>query len=77
MSALRAPARGRSMTGTGRDLHRSTTTFFSVVLVLLGVAMIVRALTGGGGALAIGVVLGILFVLAGSGRIYLARRTGA
>ena len=61
---------------TGRELHRRTTTVFSVVLVLLGVAMIVRALTGGGGALAIGVVLGVLFVLAGAGRIYLARRVG-
>jgi hypothetical protein len=65
------------MTSTGRDLHRRTTTFFSVVLVLLGVAMILRAVTGGGGALAIGVVLGVLFVFAGCGRIYLARRTGA
>ena len=72
-----AGTRGRSMTSTGRNLHRSTTTFFSVVLVLLGVGMIVRALTGGGGALAVGVVLGVLFVLAGGGRIYLARRTGA
>jgi hypothetical protein len=70
-------ARGREMTSsTGRDLHRRTTTFFSVVLVLLGAAMIVRALTAGGGALAIGVLLGVLFVLAGAGRLYLARRVG-
>lgn len=59
---------------TGRDIHRRTTTVFSVVLMLLGVAMIVRALAGGGGALAFGVVLGVLFVLAGAGRIYISRR---
>jgi hypothetical protein len=62
---------------TGRDLHRRTTIAFSVVLVLLGVAMIVRAIAAGGGALAIGVVLGVLFVFAGGGRIYLARRVGS
>jgi hypothetical protein len=61
---------------TGRDLHRRTTTFFSVVLMLLGAAMIVRALAAGGGALAIGVLLGVLFVLAGAGRLFLARRVG-
>jgi hypothetical protein len=71
-------APGREMTSsTGRDLHRRTTTFFSVVLVVLGAAMIVRALTAGGGPLAVGVLLGTLFLLAGAGRLYLARRTGA
>lgn len=61
---------------SGRDVHRRVTTLFSVVLVLLGVAMIVRALLGGGGPLALGVLMGVLFVLAGVGRIYMARRVG-
>ena len=72
-----ASRRSRQMTSsTGRDIHRRTTTVFSVVIMLLGVAMIARALAGGGGALAFGVVLGVLFVLAGAGRIYIARRMG-
>jgi hypothetical protein len=61
-----------------RDLHRQTTAVLSVVLVLIGVAMIVRTLAAGGGAVAIGLLLGVLFVAAGLGRLYingmLARR---
>jgi len=42
--------------------------------VALGVAIIVRTLALGGGALAVGVVLGVLFVAAGTARLYLERR---
>jgi hypothetical protein len=45
----------------------------STVIVLIGVALLVSTLARGGGPLAIGVVLGVLFVLAGAGRLYLAR----
>jgi hypothetical protein len=31
-------------------------------------------LLGGGGALAVGLILGLLFILAGAGRIYVERR---
>jgi uncharacterized protein (DUF58 family) len=64
-----------------RNLHRSTTTVMSTILVLLGVAMIVRTLTAGGGGLAVGLLLGVLFIAAGLGRLYvqglLGRRAGA
>ena len=43
------------------------------VAVLLGVAMIVRTVTLGGGPVAIGVILGTLFILAGAGRLWVAR----
>lgn len=46
-----------------------------VLMVLLGLAMLVRALGGGGGPLAMGVVLGVLFVAAGVGRLYVERRS--
>ena len=46
----------------------------SVLLVLLGLAMIVVAIAGGGGPLAQGVVIGVLFCAAGAGRLYLATR---
>ncbi len=45
----------------------------SLFMVLIGVAMIVRTLTAGGGVLATGLILGILFLLAGLGRLYLGR----
>jgi hypothetical protein len=61
-----------------RDLHRHTTVLLSVILVVLGVALIVRTLTAGGGALAFGLLMGVLFIAAGVGRLYvngrLARR---
>jgi hypothetical protein len=45
----------------------------STVIVLIGVALLVSTLARGGGPLAVGVLLGVLFVLAGAGRLYLAR----
>lgn len=57
----------------GDGLHATITTVLSGVLVVLGLAMIVRTLAAGGGALATGLLLGVLFILAGAGRIWLAR----
>jgi hypothetical protein len=50
------------------------TLVLSSLMVLIGVAMIVRAIVGGGGPLAVGIVLGLLFIAAGAGRIYAERR---
>jgi hypothetical protein len=36
----------------------------------------VRTLTAGGGAIALGVILGVLFVAAGGARLYLQARGG-
>ena len=46
----------------------------AVLMLLLGVAIIVRTLVAGGGLGAIGLLMGVLFVAAGSGRLYLERR---
>jgi hypothetical protein len=45
----------------------------SALLVLVGLAMVVSAVARGGGALALGVVLGTLFALAGAARLWLSR----
>ena len=45
----------------------------SAVMVLIGVVLLISTLAHGGGPLAIGVLLGILFVALGAGRLYLAR----
>jgi hypothetical protein len=50
------------------------TAILSGLMVLLGVAMIVQTLAGGGGPLAVGLVLGVLFVAAGAGRLWAERR---
>ena len=49
------------------------TLVLSSLMVLIGLAMIVRAIAAGGGPLAVGIVLGLLFVAAGAGRIYAER----
>jgi hypothetical protein len=47
-------------------------TFFPILMVLIGVALIVRMAAIG---TIIGIVLGVLFIAAGAGRIFLERRT--
>ena len=43
-------------------------------MVVLGVGIVVRTIAAGGGPLATGMVLGLLFVAAGAGRIWAERR---
>ena len=50
------------------------TQLLSALMVVIGVAMIARTLAGGGGAVALGLVLGVLFVAAGAGRLWAERR---
>ena len=58
----------------GRGVHRGATLVLSAAMVLVGLAMLVRTLGAGGGAFALGTVLGILFVAAGAGRLYFTWR---
>jgi hypothetical protein len=44
----------------------------SFVMLGLGIALVARTLAEGGGE--VGIVLGLLFVAAGGGRLYLARK---
>ena len=52
----------------------AATLLLSSLMVLLGVAMVVRAVAGGGGPLAFGVLIGLLFVAAGAARLWTERR---
>ncbi len=54
--------------------HRSAVRFLSTLMVLVGIALVVRALVSGGGPLATGVIVGVLFIAAGAGRIWLTFR---
>jgi hypothetical protein len=56
-----------------RDLHGKATAAMSAVMVVIGIAILVTTLARGGGPLAVGVLLGGLFVAAGAGRLYLER----
>jgi hypothetical protein len=56
------------------DVRRTTTPFLAVAMIVIGVALCVRTIAEGGGALAVGLLLGVLFVAAGVGRLYVALR---
>ena len=46
----------------------------SILMIVLGVAMLVITFSGGGGPAATGVLLGVLFIAAGVGRLYVQSR---
>ncbi|MEA2250525.1 MAG: hypothetical protein QOC78_3011 [Solirubrobacteraceae bacterium] len=56
-----------------REVHRHATRVMSAAMVVIGIALLVATFANGGGPLAVGALMGILFVLAGAGRLYLAR----
>jgi hypothetical protein len=60
---------------SGREVHRGGIEVLSVLLVLVGLALIVRTIVAGGGVGALGIVIGVLLVAAGAGRLWVARRT--
>lgn len=57
-----------------RDVHHVTTRLLSAIMLVIGVVLLVRTLAEGGGPLSVGVIMGVLFVAAGAGRIALSRR---
>ena len=54
--------------------YRHSIRAVSVLLVLVGIAMVVSALARGGGPLSVGVVVGMPLALLGGGRLVLARQ---
>jgi len=56
-------------------LYLGSTLALSILLLILGIALIGSALIRGGGALAVGVVVGTGLALAGAGRLWLLRST--
>lgn len=56
-----------------RNVHRGATRVMSTLMVVLGVAILIITIAGGGGPMATGMILGVLFVAAGVGRLYVSR----
>ena len=52
--------------------YRQSTRVLSAAILGLGLAMVVTTLVRGGGALALGVIVGLAFTAIGAGRLYLA-----
>jgi multisubunit Na+/H+ antiporter MnhB subunit len=59
--------------GPVKSAYTASTRVLSGLLMLVGIAMVVSALVRGGGGLALGVILGMSFILLGAARIWLAR----
>jgi hypothetical protein len=59
---------------SGRGVHRVSTVVLSLLMAAIGVALIVEAVDGRGGAISPRLLLGVLFVAAGAGRLYVVRR---
>ncbi len=55
-------------------MHQHFTRLTSVLLLVIGVAILVSTIARGGGPLALGIVLGLLFMAAGAGRLYVSRQ---
>jgi hypothetical protein len=49
---------------------------FSIVFIAVGVAILVATLAAGGGPASTGVILGVLFVAVGVGRLWISRASG-
>jgi hypothetical protein len=60
---------------TGGQVHRAGTTVLSLAMVAIGIALAVEAV-GGEGVLSARLLLGVLFVAGGSGRLYIEMRRG-
>jgi hypothetical protein len=59
---------------TGRGLHRSTTVVLSLAMIAIGVALVAQAVGGHGAGITGRLLLGVLFLAAGVGRLYLESR---
>jgi len=64
-------AGGEAPPGEGYQL---AVRIFSVIIVGFGLAIMIVTLARGGGALAIGILFGLIFVALGSARLYLSLR---
>jgi hypothetical protein len=60
----------------GRQAHRSGTVVLSLLMAAIGVALIVQAVDGHGSAISPRLLLGVLFVAAGTGRLYVELKRG-
>ncbi|HEY2259954.1 MAG TPA: hypothetical protein VGH45_09585 [Solirubrobacteraceae bacterium] len=57
-----------------RPLRHSYTRAMSLLMIVIGIALLARTIIAGGGPAATGLLLGVLFVAAGAGRLYLLSR---
>ncbi len=57
------------------EMYSGAVQVFASLIIVFGVVILVSTVVQGGGPLSFGILIGILFVALGSGRLYLARRS--
>jgi DNA-binding transcriptional LysR family regulator len=77
MATQRVVTPGLFMQGTPANMgpmgaNSTVSSLLALVVIGLGIALLATTLAEGGGQ--VGVLIGVLFVVAGCGRLYLARR---
>jgi hypothetical protein len=60
---------------TPERIYRGSVRLFSLVFVVLGLALLVSTLARGGGPLSVGTLLGLAFLAVGIGRLWISART--
>ncbi|HUN77290.1 MAG TPA: hypothetical protein VMU32_00045 [Solirubrobacteraceae bacterium] len=60
----------------GRRIHRSATVTLSAAMALIGLALAAEAISGHGGIVSPRMLVAVLFLAAGVGRMYVERRRG-
>jgi hypothetical protein len=61
---------------SGERVYRGAVRAFSVAMVAIGLAVLVVTLANGGGPASFGVLIGIVFVAVGAGRLWISARAG-
>ncbi|HYM44643.1 MAG TPA: hypothetical protein VES65_00575 [Solirubrobacteraceae bacterium] len=59
---------------SGRGIHSAGTVVLSLLMAVIGVALLVQAIGGHGSVISGRLLLGVLFVAAGVGRLYVQAR---
>ncbi len=59
---------------SGRGFHNASTVVLSALMTVIGIALVMQAIAGHGSVVSARLLLGILFVAAGIGRLYLQAR---
>jgi hypothetical protein len=60
---------------TPERIYQGSIRVFSLVFIALGLGILAATLVNGGGPLSTGVLLGVLFVAVGCGRLWISRAT--
>jgi hypothetical protein len=59
---------------SGRTVHSASTVALSLLMAVIGVALVAQVIDGHGSVLSGRLLLGVLFVAAGGGRLYVEAR---